>query len=318
MADSRFDYRKIPKEKVPCPLCRGDDFEVVATHDRYGMGVRTCVCRMCGLLMTNPMPTQEAMSEFYQLYYRRVYHKLEAPTLNYIETNELARRAAHTVSFLEESGLIDTVEGVLDEGCGEGSVLKEIKQRRPRIEIVGIEPGPGFRAFARSFAECQVFPSICELKRERLAPFGLIVVNHVLEHVTDPVRFLRELATVLSAEGAIYVDVPDASAYSSLDDLHIAHLYHFSPRTLAAVAHKAGLCVSHLGRHSPPRHPRSIRCVLKLNCFETSAEADELNENDVIRLIKSIDVSAWRYRLRQRRLGRLFLRGVEFVQRAAR
>jgi len=307
MTKGPFSYKSLPKRKVACPICDGQEFEILASRDRYDMGVSTAGCKSCGLVMTNPMLASEAMNEFYSHHYRQYYHKVEVPTLEHIQAYELDRRAAYTADYLSQYGLLADCKRMLDVGCGEGSILREVKRRSPETYLIGIEPGQGFSKFARIHADCIVYASLSELITRQDSAFDLIVVNHVLEHVDNPVQFLLTLKQVLSDDGKIYLDVPDVSAYSNVTDLHIAHLYHFSTRTLAAATERAGLQIVATEQHCPPRHPRSIRCVLGLRrssdgLLLSSKQLDDANVHD---LIRSINRRARLYFVRQRIIGRL-------------
>ncbi len=257
--------------------------------------------------MTNPMPASEAMNEFYSHHYRQYYHKVEVPTLEHIQAYELDRRAAYTADYLSQYGLLADCKRMLDVGCGEGSILKEVKRRSPNTSLIGIEPGHGFSKFAQQYAGCVIYASFSELISQQVSEFDLIVVNHVLEHVENPVQFLLSLKQVLSDEGKIYLDVPDVSAYSDVTDLHIAHLYHFSMRTLAAATEKAGLQIVAAEQHCPPRHPRSIRCVLGVRRSSDGLllSRKQLDDATVHNLIRSINRRARLYFFRQRIIGRL-------------
>jgi SAM-dependent methyltransferase len=181
----------------------------------------------------------------------------------------------------------------------------EIKRREPSVEIVGIEPGVAFAKFARDYLGSKVYSSLAELSANGESAFDLIIVNHVLEHVDNPVDLLTRLKHLMACDGSIYVDVPDINAYTSLADFHIAHRYHFSIRTLLATAHKADLDVADIGRHSPPHHPHSIRCLLMLQCAESALPEVELDDAAVYDRIRAINRWGWYYHLRQRvlRLG---------------
>lgn len=270
------------------------------------MGLSTAGCKTCGLVMTNPMPSSDAMGEFYSLHYRQYYHKVDIPTLENIQAYELDRRAAYTVDYLSQFGLLADCKRMLDVGCGEGSILKEVKRRCHGIRLVGIEPGREFSKFARHHAGCIIYTCLSELIGEPDSVFDLIVVNHVLEHVENPVQFLITLKQVLSNEGKIYLDVPDVSAYSDVTDLHIAHLYHFSTRTLAAATERAGLQIVATEQHCPPRHPRSIRCVLGLRRSSAGPllSSKQLDDANVHNLIRSINRRARLYFFRRRIIGR--------------
>jgi putative peptidoglycan lipid II flippase len=295
-----FILRDVPKKIVPCPLCAGVEFRRLASNDRYNMEVQTVTCPRCGLVMTNPVPTEEAMRNFYEHHYRRYYRRTAMPSIRYIEKFGLANRARYTVGYLQERNLFFKTAKILDVGCGEGSVLKEIKRREPAVEVVGIEPSVAFAEFARDYVGSKVYSSLAELSANGESAFDLIIVNHVLEHVENPVDLLTRLKHFLARDGSIYVDVPDINAYTSLADFHIAHRYHFSVRTLLATAHKAGLQVADIGGHRPPRHPYSVRSLLMLQCPPLTLPEAELDDGEVYDRIRAISRWGWYYHLRQR------------------
>ncbi len=303
MMPASWCYSEIEKIEVPCTLCGGADFEALATTDRYRMGIRTVACRGCGLLMTNPMPVPEAIDDFYRNHYRRLYRKAEGPSADYLQNWGVERRAAYTAEILEREGLLAGTRRVLDVGCGEGTILKEIGRRAPQAELHGVEPARASAAFAREQAGCAVYASLGEALGSGLV-FDLIVVNHVLEHVSDPVRFLTLLRGALAPGGAVHVDVPDAQAYDSVTDLHVAHLFHFLPSTLAAVGIKAGYGVERIDSHSPPRHPISLRCVLRASGTGTTEVRDRMPREALHARLRRIDATAWRYHWSRSRLGR--------------
>ena len=307
MPGSSFDYRRLPKLTVSCPLCEGDNFERLAGTDRYRMGICTVACRKCGLVLTNPRPSSEALHEFYRLHYRPLYRKADRPSLDYIREYGLDKRAAYTSDFLEHAGTLFEGIQVLDVGCAEGSLLGEINQRFPTANLTGIEPNPEFAEFANKIVRCRIFSALDDLTRHRATKFDLIIVNHVLEHTDQPIHFLRELSQLLSAQGCVYVDVPNAEVYSSLNDLHIAHLYHFSSRTLAAIAGKSGLCVSRSESHSPPMHPPSLRVLLRIGDTPGSVQLNGRAATDqaIHERIRAINQGAWIDHLRQSFLFRL-------------
>ena len=299
---ARF-YAGLEKEAVACPLCGGGEFETLARSDRYGMGIVTAGCTRCGLALTNPRPTGAALDRFYRVQYRPLYGKVEAPSDEYIAQGDVGLRAKYAAEHLDGAGLLPSAGRVLDVGCAEGSILRAIAARRPGLDLVGIEPSPTFGAFAVRHAGCRVLPDVDAYERETRVPARLVIVNHVLEHVADPVAFLRRLGDLLAEDGAIYVDVPDASRYSSLIDLHLAHLHHFTPATLAEAGRRAGLAVVSVERHDPPRHPASVRAAFRRAAPGAAASEDVLpgpDEAETARRIRSIGRGAILWHLRER------------------
>ena len=288
-----MNYRDLPRRSIPCPLCGGSAFLPLADDDRYAMGLATVGCESCGLILTNPRPTPEAMAAFYERDYRPLYRKLETPTEDYIRSLGLARRAAYTADCLAERRLVPPGGRVLDVGSAEGSLLRELGTRDPGLVKVGVEPGPGFAAFCRTYAACEVFPSVDAIA---LPPFDTVVAIHVLEHVDDPVAFLQRLAPLLRDDGALYLDVPDARRYSSLDDLHLAHLFHFTDDTLVRTLEKAGLHPEFLEAHRPPHHPPSLRCIARKT---PAASRPKPARESAFERVKTACRRTWRYRARR-------------------
>ena len=78
--------------------------------------------------------------------------------------------------------------------------------------------------------------------------FDVITLNHVFEHVPNPMRTLRELKRILKPDGRIIIAVPNSRSlarwlfgrfWASLDPPR--HLSVHTPRTMRIAAQKAGL-----------------------------------------------------------------------------
>ena len=227
------------------------------TNDRYGMGVITVGCEKCGLIQTNPRPTEHGLSDFYKNDYRKFYQNTVHPSLEYIQKNNKHTRMAYTVNFLMKTIEHRSIHKVLDIGCSEGAFFSALKERGYSGELYGVEPNREFALFTEQQTGAKVFPSIETLEGK----FDLIVLTHVFEHFLSPDIFLQRIKTNLNVDGLLYIDVPDAAEYSSLADLHIAHLYHFTANTLAELMRANGFQVLECDRHRPPHHPRSVRVV---------------------------------------------------------
>jgi len=92
---------------------------------------------------------------------------------------------------------------VLEVGGGRGSLLPCLIQRGWEWSVV--EPSPAARTYLeRTFAQ-PVFASLDEVPE---ATFDVIHLNHVLEHITDPVRALRIMRARLKPGGWLWLEVP--------------------------------------------------------------------------------------------------------------
>lgn len=77
--------------------------------------------------------------------------------------------------------------------------------------------------------------------------YDVIVMNHVLEHVEDPVKFLSQARDRLKPHGILHLAVPNVSSWEARFPAWNAyepyHLLYFSADTLQQALEKAGLRV---------------------------------------------------------------------------
>lgn len=266
MQTSSWNLDRSRLEQVPCPLCQGVNFERLAATDRYNMGLVTVGCLGCGLVMTNPQPTADALDDFYANHYRHFYSDFGPrdgiPTEAHIRAYRIDRRCAVTAEFLVARGELLPNMVVLDIGAAEGSMLKAVGDQVPSTRRIAIEPNPTFGRFAMAHAGCEWHASLDDCRTSLPPPIDLVIINHVLEHLKHPVQVLQSLKPLLAPNAQVYIEVPDVLEYRKLKVLHIAHLYHFSADTLAHLAANAGFDVRLIEKHAPAKHPRSLRCVL--------------------------------------------------------
>lgn len=133
---------------------------------------------------------------------------------------------------------------ILDFGCGFGDGLVALEQLGYQ-NVFGVEVGSHRVAVAkRHFSERVVTGSLSAAAglREREGRFDLIILNHVAEHLGEPLAALRQLATLLSDQGLLAVSVPNRWSESPVHlPLYFPHLHHFSPSSLMSLFMRAGL-----------------------------------------------------------------------------
>ncbi len=266
-------YRSLQKQSVACDLCESLDLSELHKGDRYGMGLRTVHCNQCGLMFINPRPTPDAMDEFYRNHYRNFYESIEAPTEEYIRSGTFVARAQHVVGRLgatiplEVNGLFS----LLDVAVAEGSFLHEASRAFPNASLLGLEPNQAFAKFAEEHAGAPVFNGTFEdflaSKRDGSdkRKFDVITFNHVLEHFASPKHALMEAKKLLTADGIVYVEVPNAIAGRAIGHLHLAHLFLFCPETLQLLCKACGFDIVHTQTEGLPAKCPSMCVVLKNN-----------------------------------------------------
>ena len=128
-------------------------------------------------------------------------------------------------------------------GCGPGYFIDSIKG--DVLNVVGIEKNIQERAYLNEQLNIICYEQISDLSPD--TKFDLIVLNQVLEHVYNPVNFLRELYGLIDKNGVFVIEVPSSS--NSLVSLYNnnsfrnfwfqePHLWYFDMNTLKEVIKK--------------------------------------------------------------------------------
>ncbi len=96
---------------------------------------------------------------------------------------------------------------VLDIGCGTGNQLtKPLAEQFPDVRFLGVDSDAATIGFAR---DAHLLPNL-DFAVEISGTFDLIIASEVLEHVEDPVDFLRSLRSRLTTnEGHIVLTIPN-------------------------------------------------------------------------------------------------------------
>lgn len=139
-------------------------------------------------------------------------------------------------------GHLKTGDDVLDFGCGNGSLAKEI---RPFVaNIDGLEVNAFTRELAKTHGALKVYASLDEIERDK--KYDVIYTNHVLEHLENVIETLRALSKHLKPGGRLMIVVPAEDFRSApqkqwfVEDAD-RHLHTWTPRLMANTLRQAGL-----------------------------------------------------------------------------
>ena len=191
---------------------------------------RIVKCEVCGLVYTSPREDEETLERIYLRVEDNDYLKEQYWKIKTLKFNK------KILECYKDGGRL------LDVGCGHGFFLDILDGKwdgfgiDPAISAVNIARQKGHRAFV-STLENAPFKSDY---------FDCITVFHVLEHVSDPKRFLKKANQLLKDDGLIYLEVPDfGSAIARLFKRHWwyimrFHTYYFTRRTLDKILRKTG------------------------------------------------------------------------------
>jgi 2-polyprenyl-3-methyl-5-hydroxy-6-metoxy-1,4-benzoquinol methylase len=249
------------KENPYCHLCGSEGKVICENLQDYLFLVKgewsLSRCRQpeCGLVWINPAPLEEDIHKAYEVYY--THDKSAAPKNAF---RNLAARTIRTsydfltaVSLLKQSRkklykmyLADTPPGkLLEVGCGNGERLAMFQNMGWSVYGQEVDGTCVKNAFKRFGIEIQL-GELEDLDFEDNS-FDAIVLNHVIEHVHEPLLLMSKCYRLLKPGGVLTVVTPNNESsglkyfkecWRGLEPPRHIHIFNISSLNAGAV--KAG------------------------------------------------------------------------------
>lgn len=148
--------------------------------------------------------------------------------------------------------LLDLPQGarVLDYGAAKADTLRKMHAARPDIQPHVFDVSKDYAAAWRGWVpqEAQAAYSVPSGWAGR---FDAVMSHFVIEHVADPITFLRTLSALLRPGGVLLLSLPDVSANPG--DMMVAdHLNHFTEASLRRALAAANLAPKEIDTKSFP------------------------------------------------------------------
>lgn len=190
-------------------------------------------CKNCGLVFSHDVLPDDILSNLYSESHVTFNKYLTSLRLDYW------RPLAKHVHLIEKNS-------ALDIGCSNGFYLEELLARGFK-KLTGFEPSREAKAQAhpsiREGIITEFFNGPSSLIPE---PFDLVTSFHTLDHVSNPLSFVKNCREVLKPGGLIYLVTHDVDALQAkiLKDkspiIDIEHIYLFNQKTLPRVVTENG------------------------------------------------------------------------------
>ena len=227
-------------EYPACPVCGSDQRQFpFRLHPPYSVAR----CTACGFHYLYPRLIESAIQEAY-----RESSYYEGGACGYADASYTAQESALRTTFkrllhnLAGRGL--TSGDLLEIGCGYGYLLDEARPFFDRR--VGTEFSAQGAEIARKTGADVFVGGIEQVSLER--KFDCVITTQVIEHVYEPLTFVRQLANHTKPGGHIVIATPDIGGalrkamgrrWPSFKAPE--HVLYFDFWTLSALMHQAGL-----------------------------------------------------------------------------
>ncbi len=218
----------------PCPVCEGKRGDVLH-HQRFAVSddyplpdeYDVVICASCGMVYADTPAMQSDYDRFYATC--SIYEQPAGAQTGTTPPEDIAR--------LEQSGALfanhipSKQARILDVGCANGGLL-QVLGRLGFSNLVGIDPSPVCVENTRN-GGCQSYQGDLAHLPPEIGCFDAVILTSVLEHILDVKRAISALVSVCSANGRIFLEVPDAAGYADylhapFQDINTEHINHFN------------------------------------------------------------------------------------------
>jgi SAM-dependent methyltransferase len=200
------------------------------------------LCATCGSGRTAPVVPTERLGELYPQGYNA--YGLPANRLARAAATGLFRWRYHRGLRRPPLGALrDRVPGrLLDVGSGRGDLGVTLSD----WDVTGLEPSPDACAEARARGVPTIEGTLTTADVD--GPFDVVVFQHSLEHVAEPLEDLQIARDLVAPGGLVLISLPNFGSWHArrfgADWFHLdlpRHRSHFTPYGLSALIQRAGL-----------------------------------------------------------------------------
>ena len=188
--------------KIICPLCQNHSNNLICSYPGSFLSCKELrQCKSCNLIFAEKLPSKSELNEYYSsgLFYDKMSNPFNQEFLDF--SLKLSRSRLNLifskVSFNEKLKIIDI-------GAGNAQLGIALTEFYASADYEAVEPDSSIRKHYGDWVKNH-YPDISDIN---IAEYDIAIMNQVLEHVNEPVSFLKTIYGLLKPEGYVYIDVP--------------------------------------------------------------------------------------------------------------
>ncbi|MFP3867802.1 MAG: class I SAM-dependent methyltransferase [Desulfobacteraceae bacterium] len=249
----------------------------------YDISIRKC--KDCGFVYFTPCPDEADLIKKYSELEKK-YSEIDRLTLAEKVSAKVMELRQNRVYDLLASSIPDfkKTQRILDYGGYRGDNLKKFFNTH--------------RCFVVDYVVDEYYKEIEYIKGDVSAigngiGFDIILLQHTLEHIFDPVGYLQKLSGLLNSHGVIYIEVPLGCfrEYKSLAE-PLTHINFFSEESLVECVNQANLKTIYLSTDY-----QTVYNLSKTWCINLIAQK---NNNHAVKIIPQktdYQMQNWKYKV---------------------
>ena len=231
-----------------CPACNSDNVifqdNYRAIHPAFAK-MNRMVCSSCHLGFACPMPSIDALSAYNSSYFSEAHGGMAEHPISRAYFSGIAKiRIDHIRKYMEKHRI--RINSVLEIGPGSGYLAKNWLSIWPDTRYFAIESDKTCHSELNRLGVSIVDnPSVIGIDDG----LDLVIMSHVLEHLTEPALCLSSVLENLKHNGIIFIEVPCQDwRYKELDEPHLLFFNQDSMRSLLQHSGYDNIDISYHGK----------------------------------------------------------------------
>ena len=250
---------------IECVLCNG----ILERYSKTSnLGLPVNFCKNCNLYINGDTREQviEKVSDLYKGEYWNERNSEASINSEFTDLDSEGKRRNWVSQFLYTKEYI-TGKNLLEIGVGAGQSILWFEDEG--FDVKGIEPDArNVSMINKKLKKGEVIESsVEEFSTEQV--FDVIWMSHVLEHLIEPMNFLKKIKKNLKNDGIFFIEVPNCEYEVMLKNSiqKNPHLFHFTTSALSKLVESVGYKILSCDVFRPATKSEGIRQKIMKNSF---------------------------------------------------
>jgi SAM-dependent methyltransferase len=231
--------------KTTCPICNCSNISHISKYRSNNInfiGVNLVICNDCNLVFANPKLDDEFLEKYNSEYFKSAHGGIAKDNLTLAFFAAIAKlRYTYIQKYLLKNKL--KINSILEIGPGSGHFAKNWLVRHPDTIYYALETDSTCHQNLTNLGVNLINP-------KTTLSVDLVVISHVLEHVSNPIEFINMTTRNLKKGGVLFIEVPcNDHQHKQIDEPHLLFFDKKPLKTLLLKTNFFNIELDYYGKH---------------------------------------------------------------------